>query len=97
MKQYGHSQVFVADSSQDERVARLNSYRNDFIHYVPASSLLDMRDWAQLVLDIVPIIQFLVFKSNNVTLHRQNASAHISGLCKVALSEASGLLDFYGA
>ena len=94
---WSHSKVFVPSSSQDVSVNKLNAYRNDFIHYIPALALLDMRVWAKLVLEIVPIIEFLAFESNNITFHEDTIREKVKGLCEITKSQASAILVHYSA
>jgi hypothetical protein len=93
----GDSRRFVPGTTQDESVWKLNVFRNDFVHYVPALSLLDMRIWAAMVLDIVPIVEFLAFESNNITLIEGTTFDRVRGLTAIARNEASALLSHYGA
>ena len=94
---WSDSKVFIPSSSQDVSVNKLNAYRNDFIHYIPAEALIDMRVWARLVLDIVPIIEFLAFESNNITFHEDTIRQKVKGLCEIARSQASAILVHYSA
>jgi hypothetical protein len=91
------SRRFVPEPSQDESVRRLNAFRNEFVHYTPATSLLDMRQWAQIALDVIPIVEFLAFESNNVSFHEGATADHVRGLCAIGKNEALALLSHYGA
>jgi hypothetical protein len=91
------SKPFTPGTTQDESVRRLNTDRNDFVHFVPSSAILDMRKWAEIILDVIPIIEFLAFRSNNVEFHEPGARERVDGLCGLAKSEASALLNYYGA
>ena len=91
------SAQFAPEGTQDENVGKLNAIRNDLVHYIPALSLLDMRAWTRIVLDVVPIIEFLAFSSRNVTFHQPQSEDRVRGLCALAKSEASALLVYYGA
>jgi hypothetical protein len=97
MKLRTDSISFVPGPTQDKSVQRLNAFRNDFVHYVPAGSLLDMRIWAKVVIDGIPIIEFLVFESKNVSFYKDETRERVAGLCMIAKSEASALLKYYGA
>ena len=92
-----HSKVFVPSPEQDANVERLNSDRNSFVHYVPALSLMDARVWAGITLDVVPIIEFLVLESNNVTFFESGQRERVQGLCNLVKAEASALSEHYGA
>lgn len=92
-----NSKSFTPSPSQDESVKRLNIVRSSFVHYVPALSLMDTRVWANLVLETVPIVEFLVFESNSVFFHDSVSSDKVRGLCGLAKSQAAALLNHYGA
>jgi hypothetical protein len=94
---WSNSKAFKPTSSQDVSVNKLNAYRNDFIHYIPAEALLDIRVWAKLVLDIVPIIEFLAFKSNNIRFDEDTTHQKVKGLCEIVKGQASAILVHYGA
>ncbi len=92
-----NSKPFVPNSTQDESVAKLNSFRNDFVHYVPAGSAFDMRAKAKVVLDVLPIIEFLAFESNNIFFPKEGRHEQVAGLCVMAKDETSALLKHYSA
>jgi hypothetical protein len=92
-----HSKVFVPSPEQDANVVTLNSDRNSFVHYVPAQSLMDARVWTRITLDVVPIIEFLVLESNNVTFFESGQRDRVQGLCNLVKAEASALSQHYGA
>ena len=89
------SKSFVPGPTQDKNVKKLNSIRNDFIHYVPAGSALNMMTWTNVVLDVVPIIEFLAFESNNVSFYKEERREKVACLCVMAKNEASMLLKHY--
>lgn len=97
MGMWNNSEPFSPNSTQDESVRKLNYFRNDFVHFVPVEALLDMRVWANIVLDVVPIIEFLAFQSNNVFFRETSAGEQVKGLCALAKSEAAALVTYYGA
>jgi len=96
MNLFGDSRSFVPNPTQDKSVQSLNAFRNDFIHYVPALALIDMRFWARIVVDVVPIIEFLAFESNNIFFQREDTRERVAGLCKISKDEASALIMHYG-
>ena len=91
------SKSFVPDSTQDKSVKNLNAFRNNLAHYMPADSALNMKTWASVVLDVIPIIEFLAFESNNVSFHKEGNREQVAGLCGMAKNEVSALLKHYGA
>ena len=92
-----NSKCFTATKSQDECVQRLNAIRNDFIHYVPTSAAYNMKRWASIVLEVIPIIEFLVLESNNITFYDDDEQNRVTSLCDLAKKEAASLLTYYSA
>ena len=95
MKIWNNSKLFQPNSTQDESIRKLNNYRNEFIHFVPIQSILDVRIWARLVIDIVPIIEFLVFESNNVSFNEPSNRQKVKDLCNLINSQAAAILETY--
>jgi hypothetical protein len=97
MHLWTNSKSFAPGPTQNKSVQRLNAFRNDFVHYVPAGSLYDLRAWTKIVIEVVPIIEFLAFESRNITFQREEHRERVVGLCLMAKNEASALLKYYGA
>jgi len=91
------SKSFIPNSTQDKSVKNLNAFRNKFVHYIPSSSAFNMKARAKVVLDVIPIIEFLAFESNNVSLYKEGSREQVAGLCIMAKNEVSALLKHYGA
>jgi len=91
------SKSFVPNSTQDESVKNLNAFRNTFVHYVPSGSAFNMRDRAKVVLDVILIIEFLAFESNNISFYKEGSREQVAGLCIMAKNEVTALLKHYGA
>ena len=91
------SKCFTATKSQDECVQKLNSIRNDFIHYVPTSAAFNTKRWASIILEVVPIIEFLVLQSNNITFYEDEERKRIISLCNLVKNEAVSLITHYSA
>lgn len=67
MKIYSYSQVFLPGNSHDFSVARLNEFRNEFIHFVPAQLSLEITGLPKIVSDCLDIIRFLALDCGNIT------------------------------
>jgi hypothetical protein len=80
---------------EQDSVRRINAVRNEFAHYIPASSLYDMGRWSRDVELIIPIIEFLAFESHNITLHQADSAIRIGALCGIIKAEASALHRYY--
>jgi hypothetical protein len=69
MAQYTTSQIFKPNLTQDNHVKELNRVRNGFVHFTPKSYIYDVWELPALTQDIIEIIRFLAFKSENVPWH----------------------------
>lgn len=95
MKKYSGSVKFEPNDKQDEYINLLHIYRNEFIHLIPAEYALDKRKFCEIIINVVPIIEFLVFKSNNIFLRETISKDHISSLCNLLKSQAQIILERY--
>lgn len=83
---YTDSQKFVPTKSQDKNIRNLNKFRNDFIHYkYDGFMMIQGPSPFQIVMDGLDFIDFLAFKSNNVTWwddKQTKETKRILGECK---------------
>ena len=66
MNLYTNSKLFIPKATQDSSVEKLNSLRNDFIHFIPKVWLIEPSYFIQIVYDCLDIISFLAFDCGNV-------------------------------
>lgn len=92
---YTNSRCFTATKQQDECVKRLNAIRNDFIHYVPTSAAYNVKSWASIILEVIPMIEFLVLESNNIVFYEGDEQKQIINLCNLAKKEVTSLIAYY--
>lgn len=71
MRIYVNSQVFKSSGTQNRSVKILNSFRNDFIHFVPKGWAIELSGLPRIVADCLNIISFLAFDSGNVYWHER--------------------------
>lgn len=69
MEMYVNSKTFKPSGTQGRSVKLLNSYRNDFIHFVPKGWSIEVSGLPQVIGDCIGIISFLAFESGNVIWH----------------------------
>lgn len=69
MIQYVHSQKFVPRGQQGGSIKKLNSFRNNFIHFVPKGWSIEVGGFPRICEDVVAIIDFLVARSGNVRFY----------------------------
>jgi hypothetical protein len=63
---YVHSKRFSPEGSQEDSVKKLNSLRNDFIHFLPRMWLLEVGGLPQICLDCLDVTQFLGWQCGNI-------------------------------
>ena len=67
-----HSQVFKAKNNHDKSVKQLNSFRNEFIHFVPKGWSLELAGLPDICLDCLEVVQFLAWESGNVPWYEED-------------------------
>ena len=67
MLMYDHSEKFQPQGTQGGSVKRLNSLRNEFIHFTPRVFVLDLHGLPSLCIDCLDVVDFLAWQSNNVS------------------------------
>lgn len=65
------SKKLKASESQSKSIRRLNSLRNDFIHFLPQSWSIEVSGLPRICIDCLDIIHFLGWESGNVTWYDQ--------------------------
>lgn len=71
MLAYVHSKKFEPIDSQDWSVGKLNELRNDFIHFLPRTWIIEISGLPKVCLDCLEIIQFLAWESGNILFHKE--------------------------
>jgi len=84
MKIYINSKSFKPKGTQGKSVKKLNSLRNEFVHFVPKGWSLEISGLPQIVNDCLGVIEFLAFESNNVVWHE----VHLESQTKQLIEEA---------
>lgn len=82
MQMYINSRVFKPNGTQGRSLKKLNSFRNDFIHFVPKTWIIETNSLAQIVDDCLNIISFLAFECGNVFWHKNNLEIQTKALIK---------------
>jgi hypothetical protein len=63
---YITSKEFIATKDHDSSMRRLNSFRNDFIHFSPHSWSIEISGMPRICLDCLDVASFLFWQSGNV-------------------------------
>lgn len=61
-----HSRKFKPTGPQTQSIKQLNSLRNQFIHFLPRSWLIEVSGLPQICLDCIKIIEFLAWECGNI-------------------------------
>ena len=67
-----HSKKLETTGSQDKSIQRLNSLRDDFIHFLPQSWSIEVSGLPMICRDCLDIIHFLGWESGNVFWYEQD-------------------------
>ena len=71
--QIGSNKRFVATGSEGTDIKRLNSLRNDFIHFTPKGWSLEVDGLPRICLSTARLISFLALESQNVFWHAEES------------------------
>ena len=71
MQMYVNSRIFKPSGTQSRSIRKLNSFRNDFMHFVPKGWLIEVSGLTQIVDDCLNIISFLAFECGNIFWQEQ--------------------------
>lgn len=93
---WSNSQKFVPKGQQGKSIKLLNSFRNEFIHFLPKSWSIEMSGLPAMSLDCVSVIDFLVSDSNNVLLNKE-VRQHLKELLSTVRQSFTQLRDEYKA
>lgn len=66
-----HSKKFAPVGSQDRSIKKLNSLRNDFIHFLPKSWSLEVSGLPQICIDCLALVEFLGWECGNIAWHEE--------------------------
>jgi len=81
---YNHSKPFEPSGTQESSIKKLNSLRNDFVHFVPKIWSLEVTGLPQIFLDCLNIIHFLGWECGNIIWYKSSVEKRASE----ALAEA---------
>lgn len=96
MQMYVNSKAFKPKGTQDRSVKKLNSFRNDFIHFVPKGWAIEVSGFTQIVNDCLDIISFLAFDCGNIFWHEQALESQTRVLLENAKQKINLIKKTYG-
>jgi len=71
----GGNQRFVAKGAEGGHIKRLNTLRNEFIHFTPKGWSLEVNGLPQICCDVSRLISFLGWETHNVLWHSGQSKA----------------------
>jgi len=84
MTMYDKSRSFRPTGTQGNSVRRLNSLRNEFIHFVPKGWSLEISGLPRITDDCLDVISFLAFECGNVIWYEARWEAQTKDLIESA-------------
>jgi hypothetical protein len=97
MNIYVNSRIFKPTGTQGKSVKQLNSWRNDFIHFVPSGWMITVDGFVQIVQDCLDIITFLAFESGNIRWHNPGLETKTKTIIEKARNDVRILQQAYSA
>jgi len=95
MGMYVNSRSFKPSGTQDRSIKKLNSLRNEFIHFVPKGWSLEVSGLPQIVDDCLDVIFFLGFECGNVIWHEMALETQTRDLIEKAKCDLSLIKKAY--
>lgn len=72
---YVQSRRFVSAGTQDRSIQKMNSLRNDFIHFLPKLWIVEISGLPRISLDSLDVVEFLGWQSGNIFWHKRDQEA----------------------
>lgn len=88
----GGNKRFISGATHDETFKKLNDIRNEFIHFTPKGWSLEVDGLPRICLDVISVIEFLGWQTNNILWHEPNFLEQ-SQLCVLKLKEQMAYLQ----
>lgn len=93
--QIGGNSRFTPVGSEGGDIRRLNSLRNEFIHFTPKGWSLEVYGLPRIALAAARLISFLVLETNNVFWHSAEAREHLLDAHESFIKSMHGLQVMY--
>lgn len=91
----GGNKPFIPQGSQGRSIRKLNSLRNDFIHFTPKGWGLEVSGFPQIGIDCLSLISFMGWETQNILWHNQGALQSSIASCAVCLQNLEKLRSLY--
>lgn len=93
--QIGGNKRFIARGTEGGHIKRLNTLRNEFIHFTPKGWSLEVNGLPQICLDVSRLISFLGWESSNVLWHSEQSKAEAMATHKQFVNAMQRLEQHY--
>jgi len=90
-----HSQSFNATEEHDKAVKKLNSLRNEFIHFVPKGWSLELTGLPEICLNCLEVVEFLGWQCGNVPWYEEQHKERATKALKKAIDNLSKAKAIY--
>ncbi|MFH1596686.1 MAG: hypothetical protein ABIG94_10020 [Pseudomonadota bacterium] len=90
---YIHSKPFKPSGTEGTSIKKINSLRNDFVHFVPKSWSLEVTGLPPIFLDCLNIIDFLGWRCNNIIWYESAVEKRASKALSEAMKRIKDLKD----
>jgi hypothetical protein len=95
MRKYMDSTHFIPTKRQDESMSKLNTMRNEFIHFVPKGLVAYISGMPDIISDCLDYIDFLVFQSFHLPFHRDEDESDTERLIKEIKSKSDHIFSVF--
>lgn len=93
--QIGGNKRFVPEGTEGGDIKRLNSLRNEFIHFTPKGWSLEINGLPRIALAVARLISFLALETNNVFWHSAEARMRLLHAHESFIKSMHGLQALY--
>ena len=95
--QIGGNRRFVPERDQGRSIKRLDSIRNEFIHFTPKGWSLELDGLPSICLDCLQLVRFLGWDTDNIFWHGQEFKAHAIESYERLVVRFNELKEHYGS
>lgn len=97
LKRYVDTRSLQPTDEQSLAVERLNSWRDDFVHYKPGSLSIEVSGFPDIIRASLEVIRFLAFESMNVFRTADSRTARVQASLDRGMELIDGIIRTYGA
>lgn len=90
-----HSKKVIPSRTLDRSMTKLNSLRNDFVHFLPKSWSLEVSGLPEICLDCLALVEFLAWECGNIIWHNEEHRERGQAAIATARSHLKSLERIY--